>query len=205
MIRDPEAPDSSVAGGRLAGPPCGSLTTMSRVALVAQLWKTEHARSVVDRSVRDRRRVAVRAGRSGRPQGGAGLGVTRAVGASHKRIRDAVSASATSLTDLFGVGPVLAAIVIGNTGDATRFRNRDHYAAYNGTAPVGSPRRAESCTDCLPSGTADSTMRSTWSRSVSSATHTPKAVELVRAGDRRTRRPRRASADRAVWAPRQTA
>jgi transposase len=55
---------------------------------------------------------------------------------SHKRIRDAVRASGTSLTDLFGVGPILAAIIIGNTGDATRFRNRDHYAAYNGTAPV---------------------------------------------------------------------
>ena len=26
--------------------------------------------------------------------------------------------------------------LIGYTGDATRFRNRDHYAAYNGTAPV---------------------------------------------------------------------
>jgi len=45
---------------------------------------------------------------------------------SHKRIRDAVRASGTSLTDLFGVGPILAAIVIGNTGDPTRFRNRDH-------------------------------------------------------------------------------
>ena len=55
---------------------------------------------------------------------------------SHKRIRDAVRASATSLTDLFGVGPVLAAMLIGYTGDATRFRNRDRYAAYNGTAPV---------------------------------------------------------------------
>jgi transposase len=55
---------------------------------------------------------------------------------SHKRIRDAVRASGTSLTDLFGVGPILAATLIGNTGDPTRFRNRDHYAAYNGTAPV---------------------------------------------------------------------
>ena len=55
---------------------------------------------------------------------------------SHKRIRDAVRASATSLTDLFGVGPVLAAMLIGYTGDATRFRSRDQYAAYNGTAPV---------------------------------------------------------------------
>ena len=47
-----------------------------------------------------------------------------------------VKASATSLTDLFGVGPVLAATLIGHSGDIGRFRNRDHYAAYNGTAPV---------------------------------------------------------------------
>ena len=55
---------------------------------------------------------------------------------SHKRIRDAVRSSGTSLTDLFGVGPIIAATLIGYTGDATRFRNRDHYAAYNGTAPI---------------------------------------------------------------------
>jgi transposase len=35
-----------------------------------------------------------------------------------------------------GVGPILAGMLIGYTGDITRFRNRDHYAAYNGTAPV---------------------------------------------------------------------
>jgi transposase len=56
--------------------------------------------------------------------------------ASHKRIRAAVAASATAVTDLFGIGPILAAMLIGYTGDITRFRNRDHYAAYNGTAPV---------------------------------------------------------------------
>lgn len=56
--------------------------------------------------------------------------------ASHKRIRTAVTASSTSLTDVFGIGPVLAAMLIGYTGDITRFRTRDHYAAYNGTAPV---------------------------------------------------------------------
>ena len=56
--------------------------------------------------------------------------------ASHKRIRTAVAASGTSLTDLFGVGPVIAAMLIGYTGDIGRFANRDHYAAYNGTAPV---------------------------------------------------------------------
>ena len=37
---------------------------------------------------------------------------------------------------LFGVGPIIACYLIGYTGDITRFANRDHYAAYNGTAPV---------------------------------------------------------------------
>jgi transposase len=55
---------------------------------------------------------------------------------SHKRIRAAVRASATTVTDLFGVGPIIAAALIGYAGDVTRFRNRDHFAAYNGTAPV---------------------------------------------------------------------
>ena len=55
---------------------------------------------------------------------------------SHKRIRTAVAASGTTVTDLFGVGPIIAAMLIGYTGDITRFANRDHYAAYNGTAPV---------------------------------------------------------------------
>ena len=56
--------------------------------------------------------------------------------ASHKRIRTAVAASDTTVTDLFGVGPIIAAMLIGYTGDIDRFANRDHYAAYNGTAPV---------------------------------------------------------------------
>jgi transposase len=56
--------------------------------------------------------------------------------ASHKRIRDAVRASGTTVTDLFGVGPILAAMVIGYSADITRFATRDRYAAYNGTAPV---------------------------------------------------------------------
>jgi transposase len=55
---------------------------------------------------------------------------------SHKRIEVAVRASGTTVTDLFGVGPIIAAMLIGFTGDVRRFANRDHYAAYNGTAPV---------------------------------------------------------------------
>ncbi len=54
----------------------------------------------------------------------------------HRRIRAAVLASKTSLTDLFGVGPMTACSLIGYTRDVRRFRNRDQFAAYNGTAPV---------------------------------------------------------------------
>jgi transposase len=54
---------------------------------------------------------------------------------SEHRIRDAVRASGTTLTDVFGIGPIIAALLIGNTGDIARFSTRDRYAAYNGTAP----------------------------------------------------------------------
>ena len=53
-----------------------------------------------------------------------------------KRLTAAVQASGTTLTEIFGVGPVIAAIVIGETGDGGRFAGRDRFAAYNGTAPV---------------------------------------------------------------------
>jgi transposase len=56
--------------------------------------------------------------------------------ASKARIGEAITASGTSLTELFGVGPVVAATIIGYTGDVARFRNRDHFAAYTGTAPI---------------------------------------------------------------------
>ena len=48
----------------------------------------------------------------------------------------AVAASGTTVTDVFGVGPVVAALLIGHTGDITRFPTAGHYASYNATAPV---------------------------------------------------------------------
>jgi hypothetical protein len=42
--------------------------------------------------------------------------------ASHKRIRVAVAASATTVTDVFGVGPILAAMLIGYTGERRSLR-----------------------------------------------------------------------------------
>jgi transposase len=55
---------------------------------------------------------------------------------SKTRITQAVTASGTSLTEIFGVGPIIAATVIGYAGDIARFPTAGHFAAYNGTAPV---------------------------------------------------------------------
>ena len=55
---------------------------------------------------------------------------------SHRRIKIAVKASGTSVTTIYGVGPILAAGLIGYSGDIRRFANRDAYASYNGTAPI---------------------------------------------------------------------
>jgi transposase len=52
------------------------------------------------------------------------------------RIALAVEAAKTSVTDIYGVGPVVAALVIGHSGDVRRFASRNHYASYNGTAPL---------------------------------------------------------------------
>jgi transposase len=55
---------------------------------------------------------------------------------SHKRIKTAVQASGTTLTELYGVGPTLASELIGYTGDVRRFTTRDKFASYAGVAPV---------------------------------------------------------------------
>jgi transposase len=53
-----------------------------------------------------------------------------------KRLEAAVSASGTTTTEVFGVGPFVAATVIGYVRDVSRFASRDHFAAYDGTAPI---------------------------------------------------------------------
>jgi transposase len=53
------------------------------------------------------------------------------------RIKAAVAQSNTSLLELFGVGPVLAAKFLGEVGDVRRFPSKHHFAAHTGTAPLG--------------------------------------------------------------------
>ena len=53
-----------------------------------------------------------------------------------KKLAAAVKATGTTVTSVFGVGPVIAATIIGDVVTVARFPARDHFAAYNGTAPV---------------------------------------------------------------------
>ena len=55
---------------------------------------------------------------------------------SKKKLAVAVRASGTTVTEIFGVGPVIAATVIGDADGVARFASRDHFAACNGTAPI---------------------------------------------------------------------
>jgi transposase len=52
------------------------------------------------------------------------------------RIEAEVEASGTTLTEIFGVGPILAAKIIGTVGDVGRFPTKAHFASYSGTAPL---------------------------------------------------------------------
>ena len=52
------------------------------------------------------------------------------------RIEAEVEASGTTLTEIFGIGPILAARIIGTVGNAARFPTKAHFASYSGTAPL---------------------------------------------------------------------
>jgi len=53
-----------------------------------------------------------------------------------ERIEAEVEASGTTLTEIFGIGPILAARIIGTVGNVARFPTKAHFASYSGTAPV---------------------------------------------------------------------
>jgi len=52
---------------------------------------------------------------------------------SKQRIKVAVQASGTSLTEVFGIGPIIACALLGYTGEVSRFASRDQFA---GSAPT---------------------------------------------------------------------
>jgi transposase len=80
------------------------------------------------------------------------------------RIEAEVEASGTTLTEIFGVGPILAARIIGTVGEVGRFPTKAHFASYSGTAPLEASS-GEVVRHRLPLAlkTASSTTPCTWS------------------------------------------
>jgi transposase len=53
-----------------------------------------------------------------------------------KRTATVIAATGTTVTDIHGIGPLTAAIIIGRVGDIRRFPTAGHFARHNGTAPI---------------------------------------------------------------------
>jgi transposase len=86
-------------------------------------------------SVRLRRRLASEVLRDVRT-------LDRKIADLNGRIEAEVEASGTTLTEIFGVGPILAARIIGTVGNVARFGAKAHFASYSGTAPLEASRGA---------------------------------------------------------------
>jgi transposase len=59
-----------------------------------------------------------------------------AVKALEQQLSEAIAASQSTLVELFGLGPILAAKILGRTGDVRRFPSAAHFASYCGVAPI---------------------------------------------------------------------
>jgi len=60
----------------------------------------------------------------------------RALDARLKAIEAEIAALVTTLTSMYGIGPVIAGRILAETGDISRFATKDKFASYNGTAPI---------------------------------------------------------------------
>ena len=96
-----------------------------------------------DRAARILRGIRLKEGASARLRRGLASEVLRDIRTLNRKIADLdvrieaeVQASGTTLTEVFGIGPILAATIIGAVGNVERFPSKGHFASYAGTAPV---------------------------------------------------------------------
>ena len=108
-----------------------------------------------------------------------------AVRDSRTRITAAVAASGATVTDIFGVGPIVAAMLIGYSGDPLRFASASRYAAYTGTAPTAFPPAAASPIASQGAASGGSTTPCTARRSCRSVIATAPAVTITTASSPR--------------------
>ncbi|MFD6356886.1 IS110 family RNA-guided transposase [Nocardia tengchongensis] len=62
--------------------------------------------------------------------------IDRKTKAADKELRQLVTERGSTLMELHGIGPSSAARLLADTGDIRRFRDRDRFASWNGTAPL---------------------------------------------------------------------
>jgi transposase len=62
--------------------------------------------------------------------------VEKKIKALTKELKEMVLASGSTLMELPGVGPVVAARTLADTGDVARFTDRNRFASWTGTAPI---------------------------------------------------------------------
>jgi transposase len=64
------------------------------------------------------------------------VGLDRKLKDLDKRLKAAVTATGTTLTDIKGVGTATAVMILGEVGDVRRFPSRHQFATYSGVAPI---------------------------------------------------------------------
>ncbi len=62
--------------------------------------------------------------------------VEKKIKALTAELKQMVKVSGSGLMDLRGVGPVVAARILADVGDVTRFADRNRFASWTGTAPI---------------------------------------------------------------------
>ena len=60
----------------------------------------------------------------------------RQLSANEAQTRQALAATRSTLTDIHGVGHIIAGKILGHIGDISRFPTPDHLASYTGTSPL---------------------------------------------------------------------
>lgn len=70
----------------------------------------------------------------------------RAITVASRELSEAVTESATTVTTLFGVGPVVAAKILGQVGDVRRFSTKAHFASTAASRRSRPPAAASSAT-----------------------------------------------------------
>jgi transposase len=69
--------------------------------------------------------------------------IDKKIKTADKDLHGLVTARGSTLTDLHGIGPAGAARLLADVGDLHRFRDRDRFASWNGTAPLDASSGAQ--------------------------------------------------------------